>query len=257
MRKVLPVLLVLLLPSAALAQATLKVTHVSGAVQWKPAFQAAFSPLTASVQTVQIGDELKTGPDGNVYLEVPDGSYMVVSENTTLTIEDYWSPNLRSLVNLMVGKVRFYIQRLGGRPNPYRVNTPTALIAVRGTTFEVNVDEAQFAEVRCFEGRVTVETVGLSDREVILEQGRKTLVRPGEYPLPPVGNDEPIARNRVIRLVKKDAPNTDSRGMPSSVDVLARDNDRANRAADPLRGPASRTTDSVERGKPTLNFPNK
>ncbi len=257
MRKVLPFLLALLLPSAALAQGTLKVTHVSGSVQWRSAFSGAFSPLTTSAQTVQVGDELKTGPDGNVYLEVPDGSYMVVSENTTLTIQDYWSSNLRSLVNLMMGKVRFYIQRLGGRPNPYRVTTPTALIAVRGTTFEVNVDEAQFAEVRCFEGRVTVESLGLSDREVILDQGRKTLVRPGEYPLPPVGMDEPIARNRVIRLVKKDGPNTDSKGAPSGVDVFARDNDRSNRAADPLRGPASRTSDSVERGKPTLSFPNK
>jgi hypothetical protein len=256
MRKVLPVLLLLLLPSALLAQGTLRVTHVSGSVQWRAASSRGFSPLTTSVQTVQVGDEVKTGPDGNVYLEVPDGSYMVVSENTTLTIEDYWSSNLRSLVNLMIGKVRFYVQRLGGRPNPYRVSTPTALIAVRGTTFEVNVDEAQSAEVRCFEGRVAVETVGLSDREVILEPGRKTLVRPGEYPLPPVGMDQPLARNRVIRLVKKDAPNTDSNGAPSA-DVLVRDNDRRNRTADPLRGPASRTSDSVERGKPTLNFPNK
>src|SRR6266481_5063009 len=228
MRKVLPFLLALLLPSAALAQGTLKVTHVSGSVQWRSALSGAFSPLTTSAQTVQVGDELKTGPDGNVYLEVPDGSYMVVSENTTLTIQDYWSSNLRSLVNLMIGKVRFYIQRLGGRPNPYRVTTPTALIAVRGTTFEVSVDEAQIAEVRCLEGRVAVETVGLPNREVILEPGRKTLVRPGEYPLPPVSNEAELIKNRVIRVVKKNVPDTNPNGAPS-IDVLAQDNDLRNR----------------------------
>src|SRR3989454_4319802 len=254
MRKVLPFLLVLLLPSAALAQGTLKVTHVSGSVQWRSAFSGAFSPLTTSAQTVQVGDELKTGPDGNVYLEVPDGSYMVVSENTTLTIQDYWSSNLRSLVNLMMGKVRFYIQRLGGRPNPYRVTTPTALIAVRGTTFEVNVDEAQFAEVRCLEGRVAVETVGLPDREVILEAGRKTLVRPGEYPLPPVSNDAELIKNRVIHLVKKNIPDTNTYGAPSA-DILALDNDRRNRPSDPLSAPNSRSTSSTDRAKPTLNYP--
>jgi ferric-dicitrate binding protein FerR (iron transport regulator) len=201
-----------------------------------------------------VGDEVRTGPDAQLILEVPDGSYMVVSENSKLIVEDFWSGDLRSLMNLMVGKVRFYVQRLGGRPNPYRVTTPTALIAVRGTTFDVIVDEAQIAEVRCLEGRVAVETVGLPNREVILEPGRKTLVRPGEYPLPPVSNDAELIRSRVIRLVKKNVPDTNANGTPS-IDVLAQDNDRRNRPADPLRAGTSTTTTNTDRGKPTLNFP--
>jgi hypothetical protein len=255
MRKVLPglALLILLVPAALSAQGTLRVSSMYGPVEWKAVSSSAFSPLPAATQTVQVGDELRTGPGGTVMLELPDGSYMVVSENTTLTIQDYWNSNLRSLVNLMMGKVRFYIQRLGGRPNPYRVMTPTALIAVRGTTFEVSMDESQIAEVRCLEGQVAVETVGLSDREVILDAGRKTLVRPGEYPLTPVANDQALEANRVIRLVKKSAPSVNAKGAPS-IDVLARDNDRNNRAADPLRAPSSRTTDKGERAKPTLNY---
>lgn len=255
MRKALPVFgLLLLLPSALLAQGTVKVSSMYGPVEWKSVTSQTFIPLTPSVQTVQLGDELKTGPGATVMLELQDGSYMVVSENSALTIQDFWSSNLRSLVNVMMGKVRFYIQRLGGRPNPYRVTTPTALIAVRGTIFEVTVDEAQIAEVRCLEGSVAVESAGLSDREVILEQGRKTLVRPGEYPLPPVTNDEALMRNRVIRVVKKNVPDVNANSTPS-IDVLVRDNDRANRASDPLRGPASRTNGDVQRSKPTLNFP--
>ena len=65
---------------------------------------------------------------------------MVVSENSKLVVDDFWSGSVRSMVNLMLGQVRFYIQRLGGRPNPYSVRTPTALIAVRGTIFDVEVD---------------------------------------------------------------------------------------------------------------------
>lgn len=255
MRKVIPglMLLMLLVPAALSAQGTLRVSSLYGPVEWKAVSSSTFASLAASTQTVQIGDQLKTGPGGTVMLELPDGSYMVVSENTTLTIQDYWSGNLRSLVNVMMGKVRFYIQRLGGRPNPYRVMTPTALIAVRGTTFDVTMDEAQVVEVRCLEGQVAVETVGLSDREVILDPGRKTLVRPGEYPLTPVANDQALDTNRVIHLVKKSAPPANAKGTPS-VDVLVRDNDRNNRAADPLRAPASRTTEKGERAKPTLNY---
>jgi len=255
MRKVLIGLAVLifLVPAALSAQGTLRVSSLYGPVEWKGVSSASFSPLAPSTQTVRIGDELRTGPGGTVMLELPDGSYLVVSENTTLAIQDYWSGNLRSLVNIMVGKVRFYIQRLGGRPNPYRVTTPTALIAVRGTTFDVAMDESQVVEVRCLEGSVTVESVGLSDREVILEPGRKTLVRPGEYPLTPVTNDQALETNRVIRLVKKSVPAGNSKDVPS-VDVLVRDSDRNNRASDPLSGPASRNSDKTDRAKPTLNY---
>src|SRR5207302_1173786 len=253
MRKVLLISLLLLVPSGLWAQAALRVSSITGPVEWRSASGKPFTTV-ATAQTVQMGDELRTGPGAQLILEVPDGSYMVVSENSKLIVEDFWSGNLRSLMNLMVGKVRFYVQRLGGRPNPYRVTTPTALIAVRGTTFEVTVDEAQLAEVRCLEGRVAVETVGLPDREVILEAGRKTLVRPGEYPLPPVSNDAQLIRNRVIHLVKKNIPDTNTNGAPSA-DVLAHDNDRRNRPSDPLSAPNSRTTSSPDRAKPTLSYP--
>ena len=255
MRKALLVLIVLCLPSALFAQGTLRVSSLLGRVEWRSASSRNFVPLNAaSPQSIQVGDEVRTGPDAQAVLEAPDGSYMVVSENSKLTVEDYWSGNFRSLVNLMVGKVRFYIQRFGGRPNPYRVTTPTALIAVRGTTFEVSVDEAQIAEVRCLDGRVAVETAGLSDREVILEAGRKTLVRPGEYPLTPVSNDEALLRNRVIPIKKKNVPEGNSLSAPS-ID-LAGDNDRRGRIANPSASPNSRTNENTQRAKPTLNFPN-
>jgi hypothetical protein len=254
MRKVLPILLLVLLPTVVLAQGTLRVTSTLGPVEWRSVSSSSFVPLSAAMPAVQLGDQVRTGPGGTLILEVPDGSYMVISENTTLTIEDSWSGNFKNLVNVMMGKVRFYIQRLGGRPNPYRVMTPTALIAVRGTTFEVTIDDAQTAEIRCLEGRVAVESVGLSDREVILETGRKTLVRPGEYPVTPVGNDEALARNRVIHLVKKSVPDANPNAAPSA-EIFARDNDRRNRASDPLQSPGSRTSGSAERAKPTLSFP--
>jgi FecR protein len=252
MKKLLPITLLLVLPSALWAQATLRVSSATGPIEWRAVSSRPFIPLT-STQTVKVGDEVRTGPGAQLILEVPDGSYMVVSENSKLVVEDFWSGNLRNLMNLMVGRVRFYVQRLGGRPNPYRVTTPTALIAVRGTTFEVFVDEAQLAEVRCLEGRVAVETVGLPDREVILEAGRKTLVRPGEYPLPPVGNEAELIRNRVIHLVKKGVPDTND-GAPSA-DILAHDNDRRNRPADPLSGSSRTISGNTDRAKPTLNYP--
>jgi hypothetical protein len=177
---------------------------------------------------------------------------MVVSENSRLTVDDFWSGNFRSLVNLMMGQVRFYIQKLGGRPNPYSVRTPTALIAVRGTTFDVIVDDSLQAEVRCLEGQITVESIARSDREVILEPGYKTLVRPGELPMMPVRVEAEL-NPRVIKIQKKSIPDANSNGSPS-IDMLAHDNERFNRQSDPSRS-TSRTNSNVERAKPTLSYP--
>ena len=60
MRKVLPalVLIMLIAPAVLSAQGVLKVSSVYGPVEWKPVSAKAFSPLTASVQSVQVGDEL-------------------------------------------------------------------------------------------------------------------------------------------------------------------------------------------------------
>jgi hypothetical protein len=248
MRKVLIVFALLLLPSALLAQGTLKVSSTLGQIEWRAASSKAFVPL--SNQSIQAGDELRTGPGAQLILTAPDGSYMVVNENSRLVVEDFWSGNFKSIMNLMLGHVRFYIQHFGGRPNPYSVRTPTALIAVRGTEFDVIVDEAQFSEVRCFDGRVTVE----SSREVILEPGFKTLVAPGEAPRMPVPLAAELNRNRILKIQKKAGPEMDANAGPS-MEMLIRDNDRRNRTSDPLRSP-SRTNDNTERAKPgTLSFP--
>src|SRR2546425_2528802 len=253
MRKVVLLALLLLLPAALGAEGTGGVSSAAGPVEGRAVSNKPFTVLTPG-RIIQVGDEVHTGPAAQLILEVPDGSYMVISENSKLIVEDFWSGNLRSLMNLMVGKVRFYVQRLGGRPNPYRVTTPTALIAVRGTIFEIAIDEAQIAEVRCLEGRVAVEAVGLPDREVILVAGRKTIIRAGDYSLTPVNHDAELIKNRVIHLVKKSVPDTNANAAPAA-DILAGDNDRRNRAADPLRGSNSRTTTNTDRAKSTLNFP--
>jgi ferric-dicitrate binding protein FerR (iron transport regulator) len=257
MKRSLIILALLLIPSGLWAQGTLRVLSSRGQVEWKASASRVFVPVTATSQpSIQTGDEVRTGPDAEVILQIPDGSYMVVSENSKMVIEDFWSGNLRSIMNLMVGQVRFYIQRFGGRPNPYSVRTPTALIAVRGTIFDVTVDPAQISEVQCLEGRVTVQNPSVSDREVILDPGLKTLVRPNEVPVMPVRLEAELNRNKVLVVHQKSLPTGDASRNPS-IDVLAQDNDRRSRPGDPQQtGSSSRTVDSnSQRAKPTLTFP--
>ncbi len=253
MKKSMLLVVLLLVPTLTMAQGV-KVTSMYPPAEVRSASGAEFVTIDSGLPTLDIGDEIRTGPGGSMTLELPDGSYVVVSENTTLKIEKFWGSEVRNLMNVVVGKVRFFIQRWGGRPNPYRVNTPTALIAVRGTTFEVSVDGSTATEVYCFDGRVTVETAGLSDREVILDAGRKTLVRAGQYPLTPVEIDRDFGATRVLEVVRKNEEvRPEMRSVPGVNGVLV-DNDRRN--VGPLSNPdlnRAVTTPEIRRGK--LSFP--
>jgi hypothetical protein len=84
MKKVLIVLGLLLLPSALFAQGTLRVTLITGQVEWRAASSRNFVPLTSQTinqnQAIQAGDELRTGPGAQLILTAPDSSYMVVSD---------------------------------------------------------------------------------------------------------------------------------------------------------------------------------
>jgi hypothetical protein len=258
MRKLTFLFVLLLLPIVSFAQGnTVTVAGILGPVQWKQVGTAKFVGLQPSIQTVHVGDQIQTGPGGTVTLTLPDSSYMVITENSIVTVQDFWTSSYRNIVDVMMGKVRFYIQKLGGKPNPYRVQTPTALIAVRGTIFEVTSYDPKLTEVSCLEGSVTVETLGLPDREVILEAGKHTMVQPGAPPVMPIAMNEALIQNRVIPIIRKDGsdPVLTGKDIPSS-DRMIRDNDRMNRTSDPLQAPrGTTTTTDADRAKPTLRYP--
>ncbi|HYX40739.1 MAG TPA: FecR family protein, partial [Pyrinomonadaceae bacterium] len=100
------------------------------------------------------GDVIKTLKGGRLVLGLTDGSQAIISELTTVEITDL-SKSPRTIFNLLRGKTRIKIEKVGGRPNPYRVNTPTAVVAVRGTLFDVLVTSKE-TQVFVHEGEVAV-----------------------------------------------------------------------------------------------------
>jgi len=105
---------------------------------------------------VQIQQVIVTGADGFAKFQVSDGSFFEVYPNSNVVFRK--NPgNLRDLLDLIVGRVKIHIQKWGGQPNPNRILTPTAVISVRGTTFDVAVDDDdQTTLVTVEEGAVDV-----------------------------------------------------------------------------------------------------
>ena len=106
-------------------------------------------------QTVGVGETIVTGDDGFAHLKVSDGSSFVVYPNSHVVFRK--NPgSLNDLADVFLGRIKIYIQRLGGGPSRHRIFTPTAVVSVRGTTFDVSVDENETTVVSVEEGVVGV-----------------------------------------------------------------------------------------------------
>ena len=152
-----------------------QVVEAQGQVSlWRDSQEWALFPGDA----VQLGQTIITGPDGFATLEVSDGSSFLVYPDSRVVFRKN-AGSLRDLIDIFLGRVKIYINRLGGEPNPTRVFTPTAVISVRGTTFDVSVDDREVTTVFVHEGAVAVRHQLLpSSRETLVEEGQSLVVDP-------------------------------------------------------------------------------
>ena len=136
---------------------------------------------------VQMQQVILTGPDGYAKFQTSDGSTFEVYPSSNVIFRK--NPgSLQDLLDLFIGRVKVHIQRLGGQPNPNRVLTPTAVISVRGTIFEVAVDDDdETTSVSVEEGSVEVRHA--------LKPGGVKIVNAGETLH--VYRDAPLAKSLI------------------------------------------------------------
>jgi hypothetical protein len=109
-----------------------------------------------------------TGPDGSGVFKVADGSTFEVFPNSRVAFRTNGG-NWEDLLELWLGKVKVQIEHPGGVPNYNKVRTPTAVISVRGTVFDVEFDaDAGATTVLDEEGTVEVaRALRLDDKKVL------------------------------------------------------------------------------------------
>jgi hypothetical protein len=131
-----------------------------------------FQPWALSAgDSIQVTQRIVTGPDGHALLQVSDGSTIEVYPNSTFVFRQ--NPgNWRDLIDVFLGKVRVHIEHLGTTPNPNRVLTPVAVISVRGTTFDVTVnDDDETTTVEVEDGTVEVRHNLLGGNTAVVNAG--------------------------------------------------------------------------------------
>jgi hypothetical protein len=193
---------------AAYAGATISDFNGSVSIQL-PAHTFA-SPLRGQILPPET--EVKTD-DGRLLLRLSDGSDILVRPHTRIVLKEPETSAWRYL-QLLIGRIHTQIQKhVGGTP-PVQIGTPSAVISVRGTQFDVEVDRRGFTEVDVQEGVVELDssngrgegvlvTAGFSSR-VAMESGpeaprpthdlRPQLDRPGHRNNKDSGDDDPMKK---------------------------------------------------------------
>src|SRR5216684_1921412 len=134
------------------------------------------------------GTILDTG-SGRLLLRLSDGSEVLVRAHTRLQVQQ---PSLTdpSYFQLLLGRVRAFINKRTGGAVPFELGTPSAVIAVRGTEFDVEVNPRNVTEVDVVDGLVEVYGRNAGGGSVLLEPGFSTRVGMDSGPEQPQPTNE-------------------------------------------------------------------
>lgn len=164
-------LLVLLLPSIALANVGAIVQQQGTSVQIRRGADTLPGGVNASVN---MNDAIVTGLS-SLQLRFQDNTTAAVTENSRFVIDDFvYDPNRgagRLNVRVSMGTVRYVSGQIArNNQQSVQVNTPTAVIGVRGTDFFMTVDESGQSLVvlvpscdqqgNCYTGKISVTNDG-------------------------------------------------------------------------------------------------
>jgi hypothetical protein len=91
--------------------------------------------------SVYSGDKIVTGPVGQAQILFRDNTKLVVGPNSSMTIDAFvYSGNSAQKVSIDAVKGAFRFITGVSKKDAYSITTPTAVIAVRGTEFDMHVD---------------------------------------------------------------------------------------------------------------------
>lgn len=186
--------LALILPAALAAQTPsrkappktwdARLDSFEGDVQVRLAGQAEWTTPEKN-QTFQNGDQIRVGDKGKAVIAFRDSGIIGLRSNSHLVIEslDPGDATLRLKAGTLLQKLKSLdvLKNLFGRKAQWKIITPTAVAAVRGTEFAVQVStDSQTTTVGVFDqGKVVIASAETKGPETTLSPNQEASVLPG------------------------------------------------------------------------------
>jgi hypothetical protein len=129
--------------------------------------------------TLASGEEVATGKDSYVALDLADGSRLVLQPESKLSLTALQGSKgagiYRTRLDLRSGRVENQVAKQQDTESGYRLRTPAAVIAVRGTGFRVVAESDKLARAEVTQGVVKVQG-GKGKRAVAVSAGEGLVV---------------------------------------------------------------------------------
>jgi hypothetical protein len=140
-------------------------------------------------QVLPAGTMVETGNGRLLLVLRTDESEILIQPHTRLVVKEPAS-GMWNTLDITLGRIRAYIRKRTGGTPPFQMGTPSAVIAVRGTRFDVEVNARGVSEIDVFDGMVEVAAPGIPGASVVVSPGFSTRVGIGKPPETPVPTRE-------------------------------------------------------------------
>ncbi|MDX1802820.1 MAG: FecR domain-containing protein [Alcanivorax sp.] len=165
--------------------ASLEAVH--GQVQLYPADGGPVHAVQSG-DKVQFGDALETSANGSARIRFADQSEVLIKPSTLLVVTHYrrflgGQTAEPTELHLERGAIRNHVTPRDPDTEPFKVYTPGAAAAVRGTQYYVRVDGEETTRSEVVKGQVNVSA---QDTEKDVKGGFATLARQDQAPIDPV-----------------------------------------------------------------------
>lgn len=135
--------------------------------------------------TVAVGEVLRTGADGNLTLQFPDGSRSSLGPSSEMRLGDLWrlkgTTAQQVFIDLSRGHLENEVDANRSGNARFVIDTPAGVAAVRGTRFRVDA-EAKQVRAETLRGEVILRNARGGVR---LKRAMGSLARIGQAPIPP------------------------------------------------------------------------
>jgi len=161
-----------------------KISSVSGDVQVLRSGSTESVNATNGME-LAVGDTITTGENGGAKLTFLDGSVMEIKANSEIMINELSTASAGSTTVSLMQQVGSTINRIGklvDSSSKYEVETPAASAVVRGTIFDLVVQQNGYTTVKSEQGSVSFTASGVT---VTVNQGFQSSASVGGTPSTP------------------------------------------------------------------------
>jgi hypothetical protein len=165
------------------------VKFVIGIVEVQSQQQTSWRSLSLN-STIVEGDRIKTSLNSRVEITMPDETILKINENTIFDIDEIKVPEVdnedKMKFTVWAGNIWGKFKKIFSSRQEREIESPSAVVAIRGTTIEMDVDQNQNTLVRVEEGQVVVKSKDV-EGEVTVSSNQETFVEKGKAPSQPSG----------------------------------------------------------------------